>query len=68
MLAHNKKDFEKYFRENELPLIIEQEKKYQGTKHYIDYPLRREWWNNLIDSLQKDNQLPRNADNWCCPW
>lgn len=39
MLARNKKDFTKWFKENELPLMKEQESKWQETgRPYIDYP------------------------------
>ena len=65
MIARNKKDFEKFFRAEIMPGIREQENQYTPG---IDYPLRRETWNNLIDSLLKDRALPRRAYDWVCPW
>ena len=32
-----------------------------------DIPARRETWNNYIDALVQDRQLPRHAVNWSCP-
>lgn len=65
MIAKTKKDFEKYFRAEILPLIKEVELK-QGNG--IDACMRREEWNNLIDMYIKDRQLPRIAENWIAPW
>lgn len=32
-----------------------------------DWPARREEWNNYVDSLIKDGQVPRSADGWSGP-
>ena len=73
-LARTKRDFEKYFRREVLPFIRDMERKNtqasgQVNKRYIiDYPMRREEWSNIIDSLVKDRELPNCAVNWICPW
>lgn len=62
-----KKEFLKYFKAEILPKIQKMEKEYFG-KPSIDYPLRREEWNNIIDSMVQDRDLPKHAINWSCPW
>ena len=59
-----KKDFEKFFRAEILPEIREQ---YERDNR-IDCPARREAWNNIIDAMVTDNELPKRAINWSCPW
>lgn len=34
----------------------------------IDYPARREAWNNMVDSMVKDGQLPGEAESWESPY
>jgi hypothetical protein len=63
-IAKTKKQFEAYFKSEILPHVKTQ---YEQDNR-IDYPARREEWNNCIDELLKNRQLPRNAENWCCPW
>jgi len=60
-----KKEFEKIFRKEYMPGIRDKERQYTDG---IDYPLRREEWNNIIDLLVKDNVLPKQAFDWVCPW
>lgn len=68
MLAKTKKQFEAYFRSIDLVEIRRQERRYKTGRFSIDYPMRREAWNNLIDYLLKDNQLPVRAEDWISPW
>lgn len=69
MLAKTKKEFQQYFKSELLPMCVEQEKQWQNTQRpTIDRPLRRETWNNVIDELIRDRQLPKHAENWCAPW
>jgi len=67
MIAKTKKEFESYFRQEVLPELQKMEKECFG-KTSIDYPLRREEWNNLIDRLVDEKQLPKKALDWSCPW
>lgn len=67
-MCKTKKEFEKYFRSEILPFIKAEESKYVVNRFSVDYPMRREEWNNLIDILIKDRQLPQYAENWCAPW
>ena len=62
-LYTNKKEFAKYFKREILPEVKEIER-----ENYIDKPLRAETWNNLLDSLYKDNQVPEYALDWVCPF
>jgi len=64
-IAKTKKEFLEYFKAEFLPEIKKQENEFQPG---IDRPMRREAWNNLIDSYLRDRMLPRIAENWCCPW
>jgi hypothetical protein len=59
-----KKEYMQYFKENILP-HIKAEYEQDGR---IDYPARREAWNNDIDCLVRDRQLPQRAIDWVCPW
>jgi hypothetical protein len=63
-MARTKKEYLRYFRSEVLPLIREQYEQ-DGC---IDYPARREAWNNDIDCLVRDRQLPQRAIDWVCPW
>lgn len=68
-IAKTKKQFEVFFRAEILPDLKSQEREWQGKVNAsIDYPLRREAWNNLIDSMIKERELPAYAENWCAPW
>jgi len=62
-----KKDFLKFFRAEILPEIQKMEKEYFGRPS-IDHPLRREEWNNIIDAMVTDRELPKHAIEWSCPW
>lgn len=69
MIAKTRRDFTKYFKAEYLPSIKAQEAAWQEkTNPTIDYPFRRETWNNLIDSLVRDKQLPKQAIDWEAPW
>jgi len=59
-----KKEFEKEFRQDYLPLI---RKDYEPNGK-MDVPARREIWNDIIDTLVRDETLPERALNWTCPW
>ena len=63
-MAKTKKEYLRYFRSEVLPLIREQFEQ-DGR---IDRPARRETWNNDIDALVEDRQLPKHAIDWTCPW
>ena len=67
MIAKTKKEFESYFRQEVLPELQKKEREY-FRKSSVDIPLRREEWNNLIDALVEDGQLPKRALDWYCPW
>lgn len=60
-----KKAFEKYFRREILPTLQGYEARYTRG---IDHPLRREEWNNYIDMLVREGDLPEKAIDWSCPW
>ena len=62
-MIRTKREFEKYFRAEILP-AIRAEYEQDGR---IDYPARRETWNNLVDAMAQDREIPRHAD-WICPW
>lgn len=59
-----KKEFENYFKNLVLPNIRSE---YEWGRR-IDYPARREAWNNTIDMLVRDEELPEKARDWSCPW
>lgn len=63
-MMKTKKEFEKFFKSEILPAVRET---YEQDRR-IDYPARREEWNNTIDFMVKDRQLPQRAVNWSCPW
>lgn len=63
-----KKEFEQYFRLEILPSIKAKESEYKTGRYSVDLPMRREAWNNLIDCMVKDNQLPKRSIDWECPW
>jgi hypothetical protein len=61
----NKAQVVKQFKEDILPLI---KSKYEQDRR-IDYPARREAWNNYTDALRTDGRISEHAyDNWLCPW
>jgi hypothetical protein len=64
-ICTTRKDFIVIFKQDFMPQIKAEENRYQPG---IDYPLRRETWNNLIDSLVKGLELPAYAMDWACPW
>ena len=57
------------FDEYIIPMLIEQETEWQGTRYpHVDLPLRRETWNNWTDSLCKDRQISDwQYENWSQP-
>ena len=61
----NKAEFTKCFRSDVMPKIRETERAQGGS---ADYPLRAETWNNMVDALVTDRELPRVALNWGCPF
>lgn len=74
-------EFSAYFKAECIPLIVYQEKKWQlgtdgqdqplaqepGTVLHPDRPLRREDWNNTVDSFIQDDRLPESAGDWDHP-
>lgn len=62
----NKKEFERFFRKEIMPIIRDAESKHMGGG--VDIPLRREEWNNRIDMYVEDGMLPKRALDWNCPW
>jgi transposase len=70
----NKRDFERWFRAEILPEIRAMEREFtlnsgQVNKRFtVDRPMRRESWNNLIDAMVKEKELPIHAMDWTCPW
>lgn len=63
-MIRTKADFLRYFRTDVLPAVREQ---YEQDRS-VDVPARRETWNNLIDAMVQDRELPRHAVAWVCPW
>lgn len=63
-MMKTKKEFLDWFRSEILPEVKAQFEQ----DNRIDYPARRESWINLIDSMIQDNELPKKAENWSCPW
>ena len=60
-----KKEALRLFRSEVLPIIRDQ---YEQDRR-IDYPARREAWNNFTDSLHRDRQISDwAADNWTNPF
>ena len=64
-MAITKKDVERSFREHYLPAIKRLEER-QGDGG-VDGPMRREEWNNYVDALAKDGEVPQSAYNWAHP-
>lgn len=60
-----RKQFVDYFRTEVMPTVRMTEKSQGGG---IDNPLRCETWNNLVDSMVTDRQLPRCATRWDNPF
>ena len=58
-----KKEFKKY--EEQIIPLLQESFEYNGN---IDYPARRQAWNDLIDILIQDGNLPEKAKDWICPW
>lgn len=63
-MIRTKAAFLRHFRAEILPAVREQ---YEQDRR-VDAPARREAWNNLIDAMIKDRELPRYAERWVCPW
>jgi len=63
-VANTRRDFESYFRREILPYIRD---RFEPDRR-IDYPARREAWNDHIDALLQDGELPDRASEWRCPW
>lgn len=63
-MIRTKKQFERFFRAEVLPTVRDQFEQ-DGR---IDYPARREYWNNELDAMAEDRQIPRHGVNWVCPW
>lgn len=63
-LFTNKKEFKKYFVAEILPAIRE---RYEQDGR-VDYPARREEWNNLVDAMAQDGEIPPRGADWVCPW
>ncbi len=62
---YNKRQVLELFKSEVLPFIRNQ----YETDRRIDYPARREAWNNFTDSLHKDRLISNFAyNNWACPW
>jgi hypothetical protein len=62
-MIKTKTEFTRYFRAEILPIIRE---RYEADG-MRDLPARREAWNDTIDAMVKDRQLPRCAVDWVCP-
>jgi len=63
MLAKTKKEYTVYFKAEILPMI----KEAYEQDGQADYVARAEAWNDDIDGLVRDRQLPSRARDWCCP-
>ena len=59
-----KSDAEDYFKECYMPCIRTKEAEQSGG---VDKPRRRTDWNDYIDAMVKDNQLPEAAYDWVTP-
>jgi len=61
------------FKETILPSILQKEAEYYVSsdgKYSVDKPMRREAWNNFVDSLCKEGRITQNAcddDDWSTP-
>src|SRR5690606_13212771 len=58
-----KAQFTEYVTDEILPLIAERYEQ-DGV---ADRPARREAWNDIVDSMVEDRQLPRKALSWAIP-
>jgi hypothetical protein len=63
-VAKTRRDFESYFRREILPYVRD----LFEPDGRVDKPARREEWNNHIDVLLRDGELPPRAVEWRCPW
>jgi len=55
------------FLDHHAPAIVTEEQKH-GYSAYADLPMRREAWNNYVDSLCKDGQISDwQQANWSHP-
>lgn len=58
------KEFNHYFKMEILPIIARE----METDGIPDRPARRERYNNIMDSFQKNGFITEeNAQNWCIP-
>jgi len=62
--AMTKKEFERMFEDEIMPMIMESELRGSGR---IDKPGRRQAWNDTIDAYIKDGTLPERAGDWSKP-
>jgi hypothetical protein len=64
-----KKEFDKYFISEILPLIKQTERKYIPNFGKVkDIPLRCQEYNYTLDSFHRDGQITdRQMQNWCIP-
>jgi hypothetical protein len=59
-----KKQIVAIFKEDILPCV----KAEYEQDNRIDYPARREAWNNWLDSLRTDNTITEEQASYTCPW
>lgn len=52
----NQKAFREWFNEAILPEMKE-----------LDAPSVRQSWNNIIDDMMRNGEIPERAGSWCCP-
>lgn len=64
-MMRTKKEFLKFYRAEILPSV---RKEYESLDNRVDAIARREAWNNVIDYLVQDRELPKRALEWDCPW
>jgi hypothetical protein len=63
-VAKTRRDFESYFRREILPQI----RVMFESDGLVDNPARHETWNNQIDVMIRNGELPPRAAEWRCPW
>jgi len=55
--------FEAFYREEILPGVV---RMYERNGR-PDYPARREAWNDTVDMMVQDGDLPAEAEDWALP-
>ena len=60
----SKKQFEEYFKDEVLPVIVQRYEKEGGIP---DEVARREAWNDTVDGFIKQDLIPQSAGNWSQP-